>query len=93
MVLIMLLALYGENMEIVDVGTFFDKVIVERELPDDDCEYEVTLAAMDSYVKYGSYESWEPFLHGNSIANYLRNKSQGIRMNIGGVEIIEEHVC
>ena len=70
-------------MEIVDVVTFFNNVIVDRELPDDDCEYEVTKKAMESYVKYSCYKNWEYFLYQNSIADYLRNNPQEHRNECG----------
>lgn len=57
------------------VDSFLDRVVVKRELEYDTCEYEVTLSAMKSYLKYDCYKEWEPVLHGNSIGNYLRNRT------------------
>lgn len=50
---------------------FINEVKIERECDTDDCEYEVTLKAMEMYLKYPCYREWEIFLYGSTLSHYL----------------------
>lgn len=50
---------------------FLDNVKIERECGTDDCEFELTKKAMETYLEYPCYSNWEIFLYGSTLSKYL----------------------
>lgn len=71
-------------MKEFSVQEFIEKINIIKEHTYDTCEQEVTKMAMDLYLKYPCYKDWIPFLHGNSIGNYMRNPKQKHREGYRG---------
>lgn len=54
-----------------DCENFIDNVKIERECGTDDCEFELTKKAMETYLEYPCYSNWEIFLYGSTLSKYL----------------------